>query len=202
VTAHICNSSTQEAKAVRSRVQVQPRLQSEFKASLDYTARPCLQKSNQKTYLVNLTEYGETERIVIIKKQGTKPYLQHGPCFTCAHTEDMYMSQNVHCDLTRGQVKTQVGFLVPSMLWLHYQYLIYTYTHTHTHTHTHTSYTKNKVWEARKQCLTPVILATWEAKIWRISVWSQPQANSSGDLISKKSITKKELVLGAGSSHL
>jgi hypothetical protein len=42
--------------------------------------------------------------------------------------------------------------------------------------------------------LTPVILATQEAEIRRITVQSQPQANSSRDPILKKPATKKGLV--------
>jgi hypothetical protein len=38
----------------------------------------------------------------------------------------------------------------------------------------------------------PVILATWEAEIRRITVWSQPQANSSGDPILKIPNTEKD----------
>jgi hypothetical protein len=43
-------------------------------------------------------------------------------------------------------------------------------------------------------CLTPVILATQEAETRRITVRSQPQANSSQDTILKKPFTKKGLV--------
>jgi hypothetical protein len=39
--------------------------------------------------------------------------------------------------------------------------------------------------------LTPIILATPKAKIKRIAVQSQPQANSSGDPISKKPFMQK-----------
>jgi hypothetical protein len=42
--------------------------------------------------------------------------------------------------------------------------------------------------------LIPVILATQEAEIRRISVQSQPRENSLQDPISKITITKKELV--------
>jgi hypothetical protein len=41
-------------------------------------------------------------------------------------------------------------------------------------------------------CLTPIILATQEAHIRRITVQNQPQANSSWDPISKNPITKKK----------
>jgi hypothetical protein len=41
--------------------------------------------------------------------------------------------------------------------------------------------------------LTPVILATQEAEIRRITVRSQPRANSSQDAISKKDGHKKGL---------
>jgi hypothetical protein len=43
----------------------------------------------------------------------------------------------------------------------------------------------------RSQWLRPVILATQEAEIRRIIVWSQLWANSSRDPILKKPITKK-----------
>jgi hypothetical protein len=49
-------------------------------------------------------------------------------------------------------------------------------------------------WISRRQWLTPVILATQEAEIRRFTVWSQPQANSSRDPISKKPNTKKRLM--------
>jgi hypothetical protein len=42
--------------------------------------------------------------------------------------------------------------------------------------------------------LTPVILATQEAKVRRIAVQSQSWANSLGDPILKRPITKKTLV--------
>jgi hypothetical protein len=48
---------------------------------------------------------------------------------------------------------------------------------------------KQKV--ARCWWLTPIILATQEAEIRRITVQSQPLANSSQDPISKKPIIKK-----------
>jgi hypothetical protein len=38
---------------------------------------------------------------------------------------------------------------------------------------------------ARHWQLTPIILATWEAEIWRVAVQRPAQANSSGDSISK-----------------
>jgi hypothetical protein len=41
------------------------------------------------------------------------------------------------------------------------------------------------------QWLMPVLLATLEAEIRKISVWSQPWGISVQDLISKKPITKK-----------
>jgi hypothetical protein len=47
--------------------------------------------------------------------------------------------------------------------------------------------------EARHWQLTPVILATQEAEIRRITVQSQPQANSPRDPFSKKPITKEVL---------
>jgi hypothetical protein len=46
---------------------------------------------------------------------------------------------------------------------------------------------------AKSWWLTPIILATQEAEIRRIMVQSQPQANSLGDSILKKLITKKRL---------
>jgi hypothetical protein len=53
---------------------------------------------------------------------------------------------------------------------------------------------------ARCWWLTPIILATQEAEIRRIVVQSQPQANSSQDPISKKSLHKKAggVVQGVG----
>jgi hypothetical protein len=47
---------------------------------------------------------------------------------------------------------------------------------------------QNIVW---CQWLTPVILATQEAEIRRIAVQSQPWANSSRELISKKTHKKR-----------
>jgi hypothetical protein len=44
---------------------------------------------------------------------------------------------------------------------------------------------------ARSQWLTPVILATQEAEIWRITVGSQPRQISSQDPISKIPDTKR-----------
>jgi hypothetical protein len=44
------------------------------------------------------------------------------------------------------------------------------------------------------QWLLPVILATQEAEIRRIMVWSQPQGNSSLDPISKKNPSQKKSV--------
>jgi hypothetical protein len=49
-----------------------------------------------------------------------------------------------------------------------------------------------KTSNARHWWLTPIILATQEAEIRRITVRSQPPANSSGDPILKKPITKKK----------
>jgi hypothetical protein len=50
---------------------------------------------------------------------------------------------------------------------------------------------KKSKWKAGHQWLTPIILATQEAEIKRISVQSQPQANSLQDPISKMPNTKK-----------
>jgi hypothetical protein len=47
---HICSPGTQEAEAGKSQVQDQPKLHSEFKASLGYIARPCLKKTKQNVY--------------------------------------------------------------------------------------------------------------------------------------------------------
>jgi hypothetical protein len=47
---------------------------------------------------------------------------------------------------------------------------------------------------ARNSWLMPVILATWEAEIRRIVIWSQLPANSSRDPIYKIIRAKNELV--------
>jgi hypothetical protein len=53
MVVHTCNSSTQEVNTGESQVQIQPRLQNEFKASLDYTVRPCLNLSINKIKFKN-----------------------------------------------------------------------------------------------------------------------------------------------------
>jgi hypothetical protein len=51
-----------------------------------------------------------------------------------------------------------------------------------------------KLLQSRRRWLMPVIVATQETKIRRITVQSQPQANNSRDPISKKTHHKKGLV--------
>jgi hypothetical protein len=52
--------------------------------------------------------------------------------------------------------------------------------------------------QARHQWLTPVILATQEAEIRRITVQRQPQANMERPYLKKKPITKKGWWSGQG----